>query len=195
VGGAGGGAIQISATNGVVITGHINVGGGGGKGGTGAASGGGGGGSGGMIILEGKIVSGAGGSLIASGGGGGQGSDGATGGDGTDAYSWRVITGGTPGGSGGAMYGGNGGTGGVRHFPVQGGDLGTSDSLNTINGSGGGGGGGWGYIYVRALLMGATLPDGGVVQPCIFGQAGTPSCVVSPNLDSNLGTNCDNGAP
>ncbi len=143
-GGAGGGAVQISAKLGIDIdaTGGINAGGGGGRGGCSVASAGGGGGSGGTIWLEApsiRVV----GKLAANGGAGGSGGSNEVvrsdfGIDGQDgALSANPAAGGPP-------VGANSGKGGSGAALLSATALPGGKSLN-----GGGGGGGMGRIRVR----------------------------------------------
>ena len=145
--GAGGGAIQISGRDAIVIgpNGGIAVGGGGGGGGvlcSDAASGA-GGGSGGTIVLQSPQVEHSG--LLAANGGGGGGSGGFDGGDfraGEDGEDGRFAdieaSGGRGGGNVAGFDGGNGAFGASPAEPGQ----------NASAGNGGGGGGGTGFILV-----------------------------------------------
>lgn len=150
-GGAGGGALQLTAANRIVISGGIVAGGGGGQGGrNGGDSGtnwgsGGGGGAGGNVIVEAPDISGAGGlSVVGGGGGGGSSSTGAGGAgqDGVDAATARP----SGGDSGGFQYGADGGDGGGLAVPAGAGG-GSNDSMFA---NGGGGGGGAGCVVVRS---------------------------------------------
>jgi hypothetical protein len=145
VGGAGGGALQLSARTSIELTGSIDVGGGGGGrgkdcGGVNGGSGG-GGGSGGMLYLQSPVFLG-GAILGANGGGGGGGSSdgGATmGGPGTNA---TAAAGGLGGGGSGDGGGGGGGASGTA-------DGGAGADRSGINDNAGGGGGGTGRIYCK----------------------------------------------
>lgn len=158
-GGAGGGAIQISAVGSITVdaTGGIDVGGGGGRGGcrdntTNKYSGGGGGGAGGLVFLESTTGITIGGTLEASGGGGGEG--GAGGGlnaDGVDGEAGKYPIGTAFGGFGG--FGGDGGNGGVG--PAL------APTAGSGGDSGGGGGGATGLVFLRT--RGATLAVSGLV--------------------------------
>lgn len=138
-GGAGGGAIQISCTGTLSISGRVLAGGGGGR--QNDHSGGGGGGSGGAILLEApeiRLLDGAG--LRAIGGGGGGGADGVV--KGSNGQDGAAAEGGTA--AGGSGPGGRGGGGGGEPMRgLRGGDDGTA--------AGGGGGGGAGCILLRTL--------------------------------------------
>jgi hypothetical protein len=146
-GGAGGGALQLTARKRITIDGVVSVGGGGGRGGCDGATsgGGGGGGAGGSLLIEAPTVAGAG--LVNAGGGGGGGGgaeSSSTGGDGHDGSEA-----GTPsvGGSGGMNNKLNAGGSGARiGDPAPG----TAASRSMLNAAGGGGGGGFGRIYVRS---------------------------------------------
>ena len=182
-GGSGGGAVQLTALNRIVISGDIHAGGGGGGGGTSSCQDGAGGGAGGGILIEAPLVE-ITGALAAHGGGGGSGgSTDHSGYDGTDAsISW--------GGGGGArvedetcavygsIYSGEGGRGeGARNSPSSGGS-GDRESRclgeDTTSGSGGGGGG-MGRIRINAeggrsgcLCSGTYSPEPS------FGDTGAP---------------------
>jgi hypothetical protein len=145
-GGAGGGALQLTAKLVLTITAAINAGGGGGQRGKNCGGGdggsGGGGGAGGMIYLQSPSMLGGVAALGANGGGGGGGADDdgtPAGGPGLDAPSGLGGGGGTGGGEGGGGGGGASGT-------ADGAD-GTDRSGTDDNG--GGGGGGVGHIYYK----------------------------------------------
>ncbi|MBS1118976.1 MAG: hypothetical protein H6Q90_1204 [Deltaproteobacteria bacterium] len=150
-GGAGGGAIQLSATETLVISGIVHAGGGGGTGGvfcnTVDSGSGGGGGAGGAIYLDAPAIAFTG-ALLANGGGGGGGGcapDGA-GSDGADgSATGAVATGGNAGGGCGTL-GGNGGTNATA--PGAGLD-------QSCDGNAGGGGGAVGRIVARGTVTGA----------------------------------------
>lgn len=153
-GGAGGGAIQLSAFESITVDGVIHVGGGGGGRGyrcpsTGGS--GGGGGAGGAIFLEANTIT-LGGTLAANGGGGGSGSDSPNSLDGifgADASATASAAAGAAAVNGG--IGGAGGAGGWRDSdPMNGADTGYAN--------GGGGGGAVGRIVVRSHV--ATVPAG-----------------------------------
>ncbi|AKU93706.1 hypothetical protein AKJ09_00370 [Labilithrix luteola] len=139
-GGAGGGAIQISAMGAITFgfPASIDVHGGGALGGCSKSKGGGGGGAGGTIVLEsvGSITLPSSTSLGATGGGGGAGGgdllDGYDGDDGKLGPSAVAF-----GGLGSQTGGGNGGN--VGNPPTIG-----------VSGGGGGGGGAMGRIVLRA---------------------------------------------
>ncbi len=149
-GGAGGGALQLTAATRIVISGGIVAGGGGGQpgrnngdGGTNWGSGG-GGGAGGNVIVEAPDVQVDGGLSVVGGGGGGGASGGGAGGagqDGVDGALDRPDGGDTGGVQYGAPGGGGGGLGSIS------GDDGGSNDSNFANG--GGGGGGAGCVVVR----------------------------------------------
>ena len=156
-GGAGGGAVQLSAYETLTITGVIAAGGGGGLGGvfcnTNDAGAGSGGGAGGAIYLDAPMVM-HGGLLAANGGGGGGGGCG-PGGSGTPggngSADMTAAAGGQIGGSCGAP-GGAGAVGGTA--PEPGVD-------NLCDGNGGGGGGAVGRIVAHAQMVlgsGASTP-------------------------------------
>lgn len=139
-GGAGGGALQITARGSIAVNGRILAGGGGGAGGLLTADGegaGGGGGAGGAVLLESPDVVFGTGSFVNVGGGGGGGSAGLDV-DGTDGQDAALTTGRASGGRG-AGDGGNGAGSASR------------DGANGRDGpySGGGGGGGAGCVLVR----------------------------------------------
>ncbi len=162
VGGAGGGAIQLTARTGISVAGVIHTGGAGGGGGF-NNSGGGGGGSGGMINLDAPdIVLAPGAILAANGGGGGGGS-----GDGLQAPPGASAQPGlqpAPGGSANSeINGGVGGNGSAGALPFGAG-------AGPGNHGAGGGGGGAGYIY----FWDATPGTAGVIlsPPAIFCSGG-----------------------
>lgn len=146
-GGAGGGAIQLTAYGVLTITGAITVGGGGGEGGPycedNDAGAGAGGGAGGAIFLEARAVDRRG-MLAANGGGGGAGGNGSTEngavGDGEAGGDGRLDGMGS-GGESGATTSGDGGAGGSQSAPPTPGE---AADFNP-----GGGGGGAGRIVVR----------------------------------------------
>lgn len=148
LGGHGGGAVQLSVRNRLVIesTGIVVASGGGGSGGQfvgSAGGGGGGGGAGGGILLEAPVVVAAG-NLFANGGGGGGGAANSM--PGNDGEPGQEDT--TPAQGGGAQ-GGAGGT----SMPPRDGRIGASNS--------GGGGGSAGVIVVRggdAMIIGRVSP-------------------------------------
>jgi hypothetical protein len=161
-GGAGGGALQISAGGIIAVRGpaSVNAGGGGGRGGCIGTSGG-GGGSGGMIFFEALGGISVVGTLAANGGGGGGGGGdmaapssgpGTAGQNGTKASS--PATGGAPGTGCLACGGGNGG------FAIN--------PPTTVVGpgspNGGGGGGAVGVIWLRSTAK-AKITRGGTESP------------------------------
>ncbi len=150
-GGHGGGALQLSVRNQLVIatTGIVVASGGGGGGGrfaNGSGGGGAGGGTGGGILIEAPVVA-ASGKIFANGGGGGGG-----------AGNPLAGNSGAPGqeslqpAQGGSGDGGNGGGGGTN-IPARNGRI--------IGNNGGGGGGSAGMIVVRSgnlMLTGPVSP-------------------------------------
>jgi len=142
-GGAGGGAIQLTAST-ITIGGTIIVGGGGAEGVSNCAGngfGGGGGGSGGAVYVEAALLAGSG-TIAANGGGGsGTGSSGGTGQPGEDAHADTTAAAGGTGvfGAGGA---------GAALAAAQAGQQGDN---------GGGGGGGGGRIFL-AIPIDAASP-------------------------------------
>lgn len=155
-GGRGGGAVQLSASGRIVISGTITAPG---RGGPGAApltsAGGSGGGSGGGILLEAHQVVVSAGSITANGGGGGQSSAGLpslAGDDGSHTGSSRA-----PGG-GNAVSFGNGGAGAA----ASGGASAGVDVLPLS--AAGGGGGGVGRVRLRTFA-GCSLSQGVVLSP------------------------------
>lgn len=169
LGGAGGGALQISSAVSIQISGTLNAGGGGGRGGGTGSSGGGGGGSGGEILLEAPVILMTGtATLVANGGGGGGGgANGSTSaGDGASgAPSPQIAT----GGSGGVPEGSPGGAGAAGVA----GAFADAQPGGGANSKGGGGGGGAGRIWLRYR---ATTP------PTLNGAQISPS----PGLDPTL---------
>ncbi len=143
-GGAGGGAIQLSAQISIEIgaSGGIDAGGGGGRGGCfEAASAGGGGGSGGTIWLEAPSIQILG-KVTANGGAGGSGghNSGIESAAGVDGENGKLALTAALGGSSKGFTSGAGGTGGTLGSAPRSGE----QALN-----GGGGGGGVGRIRVR----------------------------------------------
>ena len=159
-GGAGGGAIEISAQGTITIAGSINVAGFGGKGGD-EHTGGGGGGTGGAIFLEASnITIAATANLCADGGAGGEGGGNPQGGgdgdngkcNGTSAAKSNEV----------ATFGGLGGDGGYSGVPA-GGDA-TQEADPSVATGGGGGGGSVGWIRIRSVSLPA-LGIGAVITP------------------------------
>jgi hypothetical protein len=155
-GGGGGGGIQISARDGIAVTGTIDAAGGGGRGGNQNQDGGGGGGSGGAIFLESETVTvAATARLCANGGAGGTGGgpnlSGVPGANGTCSITMTaqgMAAGGQP----------NGGNGGFAPSPA-----GTAGGQSPNLGiSGGGGGGGVGRIRMRGTI---DVSPGAIVTP------------------------------
>lgn len=160
--GAGGGAIQITASTAITVTADASIGAGGGGGGGGrlAYGGGGGGGAGGFIGLDAPTVTVAG-VLAANGGGGGGGasdvtigSAGSTGN--TSATAALGGLGGSPSNVGACPRGGSGAAGGTLT-----GAVGNSSACG-----GGGGGGGAGYILIWST---GTTVTGTVSPPALAG--------------------------
>jgi len=142
-GGAGGGAVQLTARDRVQVSGRMLAGGAGGMGGfMSSAAGGGGGGSGGYIGLEGAqvVVTGV---LAANGGGGGEGCILSTAGaNGANGGPDRTRATGGDGPGTGATGGGAGGAGST---------LAGADVPGIENGGGGGGGGGAGFVLIWSV--------------------------------------------
>jgi hypothetical protein len=150
-GGAGGGALALSARRAILLSGVIHAGGAGGDGGEGG--GGAGGGSGGMLWLDAPQVSlGDVAILAASGGGGGSGSTAfSEGDDGADGRPDGIEASGG-GGDGASGDGGNGSS------LVPDGRVGASSGSS----GGGGGGGGAGVIRVDGELQ---TTGGAIIVP------------------------------
>jgi len=159
-GGPGGGAVQLSARDRIVVSGIIDAGGGGAAGGTRpSASGGGGGGSGGYIGLDAPAVA-VTGTLAANGGGGGGGAAFAEGGG--NGGSGRANDSPASGGAGAAGVGTGGGPGGA------GGARDGGDVSGILDGGGGGGGGGVGFVLVFSAMFdgaGGTISPAAAVSP------------------------------
>lgn len=157
-GGAGGGAIQLSARDSITISGVVHAGGGGGAGGSfcngNDAGAGSGGGSGGALFLEAPLVDVRDGAIAANGGSGGAGGGGGgpAGANGVDATTSAVQATGAVGTGGGA----SGGNGGSRTAPPSPGQPGS------CSGAAGGGGGSYGRIAIRTAMV---IETGGVVTP------------------------------
>lgn len=148
--GLGGGAVQISASGSLVVSGIISVSGAGGVG-AGGAEGGQGGGSAGMLALEASALTLASTSRLTAAGGGGAGGDGNNGQDGPTSTNVRA--------DGGAGFAGAGWGGG--------GSVGALTGLDGAPGQwGGGGGGGAGLILLKSHQTGACSSGllNGVVQ-------------------------------
>jgi hypothetical protein len=161
IGGAGGGAVQLTARDAVSIAGTVHAGGAGGTGGPStSAAGGGGGGSGGYIGIEATMVT-ITGTLAANGGGGGEGTDRSlTGADGEDGRSDDTRA---RGGWGSVAIGTDGGDGAAR------GVLAGADVPGISDGGGGGGGGGGGFILIWAD-----------VAPNVSTAVISPSAMITP---------------
>lgn len=158
--GRAGGAIQISSTGNLLITGLVAAPGEGGGGADVNASGGGGAGSGGAVLLEGRSLQLSGtGRVLALGGAGGEGSanqSGAPGANGSRTDGAAAV-----GGNGLSSRGGDGGGGASRAAAAMSGGLGVQSGLH-----GGGGGGGAGLGRLRFNVTGAcTFLAGSVVSP------------------------------
>ncbi len=160
VGGAGGGALQLSCSATLTVGGTLSASGAGGQGGINGASddnGGGGGGSGGAILLEAYLLQlGATARLTCNGGGGGGGrvnGSGIAGGDGDDGA--LATAAGALGGQRGTTPAGDGGTGAA----------GTTAAGAGIKGVGaaGSGGGGAGVGVIRLVGTAGCAIDGGAL--------------------------------
>jgi hypothetical protein len=159
VGGAGGGAIQLSARLTLIINGKIVAGGGGGAGGrncnnptNGDLDSGGGGGSGGAIYIQTlQLVLNVGSGVYANGGGGGGGS----------VFSSGVKPGGagSDGDSGAQSDGGGGGNGDATRTGGKGGSSAAGPATGGDGNYGGGGGGAVGRIAVHGTVPSAALPS------------------------------------
>jgi hypothetical protein len=155
--GAGGGAVQLSVAGALTVSGNIAASGAGGPAGTNASSnpnsGGGGacgGGSGGGILLEGRTVNLATGSLLTNGGAGGEGGTlTALGNDGASGSTSNATP--AAGGDFGNQYGGKGGDGAAGKVGGSFTAAGAAVPGNNVGG-GGGGGGGVGRIRVNASV-------------------------------------------
>jgi hypothetical protein len=150
-GGAGGGALQISAAGALEVAGVIDASG---LGGRAAQDGGppsfaGGGGAGGGILLEGSTVK-INGAVLANGGGGGGGYDGGTAQDGHP---------GSTDGLGGESFGGN-----LEYFGGAGGTAGRVAGDGNA-GNGAGGGGSVGRIRVNSATAAPTYGPNSTVSP------------------------------
>jgi hypothetical protein len=153
--GAGGGALQLTVTGHLRVSGVISANGGGGQGGRTTEAGGGGGGSGGALLLEAtRITISAGSRIIAHGGAGGSGSEWTGSGNATPgekgeeghANDFAPAQGGDLNVSN--VVAGSGGDGDARDNPAENGRNGNKSGSR--GGGGGGGGGGAGRIYLRA---------------------------------------------
>jgi hypothetical protein len=148
-GGAGGGAVQLSAYETIAITGVIAAGGGGGLGGVfcnnNDAGAGSGGGAGGAIYLDAPMVMHDG--LLAANGGGGGGGGCGPGGSGTPGGNGTADTMAAAGGQVGGSCGAPGGAGAV------GGTAPEAGVDNLCDGNGGGGGGAVGRIVAHARTV------------------------------------------
>ena len=161
--GRAGGAVQLSATGNISISGLVGAPGEGGRGGGGTNAGGGGAGSGGAILLEGAIVQLlTSGRVLALGGGGGEGSGTLGGSDGGDGSLTDGLA--APGGTSASPRGGRGGAGASASTEAQDGGSGVAQS------GGGGGGAGVGRVRINARCVrasgalispSASTPDGG----------------------------------
>lgn len=167
-GGAGGGAIQLSASGVLRVSSAIGAPGGGGVGGDmNNRCGGGGGGSGGAVLLEAlRVELGATARVTANGGGGAEGADNAP-----SSFQFGEngrIDGPYPAHGGDSLNvasaGGDGGTGSIP--PTIG------ESYTQTAGGGGGGGGAVGRIRINS------------VQGCVL--SGSPALLYSPKPTSNL---------
>lgn len=176
LGGAGGGAFQLSAAGKLSVQGRIYSPGGGGAAGNqsgGQNGGAGGGGSGGAILLEGRIIELKNATLTANGGAGGSGDGNNGNGSGAGNPGADGLIGSLAGAPGGQSNnaGGSGGDGGTATLlPTRGAD-GTGG-----NGSGGGGGAGVGRIRLNAVL-GCSVSGTLFVSPQVssYRAGGTPN--------------------
>lgn len=144
-GGAGGGAIQLTALGPLGVDGTIHVGGGGARTPQGNSRNGAGGGAGGMVFLESpKITVSASAGVYANGGGGGSNSAGTgnpCGGAPTVAENGKAALSAASGGHCGSAFGGNGGVGTTA-----------AQSVTVASSEGqGGAGGGIGRVVLRTL--------------------------------------------
>ena len=174
--GAGGGALQLSASGDVVIAGIVSASGGGGGGG-GSGGGGGGGGSGGAVLVESaRLVLHATARVTANGGAGGEGGGaGLTGADGIDGARDGDVA--ATGGHGTSAVGGNGGTGSAADLVVgtNGANGGMLRSAPSGDLSGGGGGGGGGAGRIRLVPHGdCDVDDDARVSPQARSSGGAP---------------------
>lgn len=166
-GGGGGGAVQISATESIVVRGAVGAPGGGGGGGAAHQTGGGGGGSGGAVLLEARSVRvSPTGKVTANGGGGGEGdaccAAGTLDGNGGGVGAVDSANGGGGGNAGqGWSVGGNGGRGAGGTQPAVVGGNGAALALPSITYQGGGGGGGGGLGRLRFNAARDCQLDGG----------------------------------
>lgn len=157
--GRAGGAVQVSSTGALVISGLVGAPGEGGRGAGVGSFGGGGAGSGGGIVLEASTLQlTSAGRVLALGGGGGEGSAGAAGNDG--AAGSRTDGGAAAGGDLGSALGGTGGMGASRHT-----DAGAGAAGQQTTAFGGGGGGGAGVGRVRFNALSCNFVAGSLVSP------------------------------
>jgi hypothetical protein len=151
--GAGGGALQLSVSGTLRVSGAVAAAGGGGRSHDEYGDGGGGGGSGGALLLEAtRLELIAGGWLTANGGGGGQGGLSTTNSGADGAHASAAVA---PGGAGAGM----GGDGAAAMAEATPGSVPTA--CNSLDCGGGGGGGGVGRIVLYAAdceLAGGTSP-------------------------------------
>lgn len=141
-GGAGGGAIQLTAAERITVAGTVSAGGQGGGAGLGDDSGGGGGGSGGMVGLQAPTVTLDGSAILAANGGGGGGGCGDN--PAYPGYDGQADEIRAEGGEG-RGDGEDGGEGGYASSEARPGD--------PADDGGGGGGGGTGYVLVWAETL------------------------------------------
>ncbi len=159
--GRGGGAVEITASGTITVTGTILAGGTGGASSGGDNGGGGGGGSGGAILLDGAgtmVTSTA--KLCANGGGGGAGgtSGGAIIAAAADATCSELV--GAAGGIAAGGSGGNGGPGGYIAAPD-----GQAANGPCCGDGGGGGGGGVGRIRVHGRDSLSVVDEAATISP------------------------------
>jgi hypothetical protein len=171
--GTGGGALQLSVSGELLVSGVFSVSGQGGSGGVDNHEAGYGGGSGGTLVLEGeKITLTETAKLTASGGGGGGGAangnaSGGRGDDGATATSDPAS-----GGPAGSVASGAGGAGGAGPTAPVDGAAGTY-SASAGGGGAGGGGGSAGAIFVRSSPAQCTVSPLAIVSPPATPLAGS----------------------
>jgi hypothetical protein len=178
LGGAGGGAFQLTVAGELTISGELLAAGGGGQAGSDVQDGGGGGGSGGAILLEADSYDVDDAAVIAANGGSGAGGQptslttdmSASGEDGAASTSAAI---------GGVAYGsgGDGGGGAALSSHAQDGLDGVA--FISTGGAGGGGGGGVGRIFLRGA---ASCTPSGVLSPQPFVECPecSPECPPAP---------------
>ncbi len=159
VGGAGGGALQLSVAGTCTLGSLVAANGGGGAAVDSDHSGGGGGGSGGGVLVQAAtlLLTGSA-AVVANGGGGGGGNDDPGAGEpGFNGLFQDVAAPGGASGGGASAGGGNGGhASGAATSPTQ---------ASANNSGGGGGGGGVGVIRLDGLLPGGCTSSGATLSP------------------------------